>query len=124
MTLNVFMLTVDYDRATFIAVLDATPLIRNWLSVLDDGVLVASHEAGVALQTFLHEQLPSHHFFLSHCFSWNVGGWLPQGIWDFIANPTDSGKHPPLHPLGVPGLIPDTANAVQNPLTGFWRGDK
>lgn len=93
--MNVFILTVDFDRESFIAALDRTPMVRNWLSFLSAAVAVASNRTGHELSEYLHAQLPSHSFLLNSAGTILSAGYLPPAVWNFINNPVDSGRHPP-----------------------------
>lgn len=93
--MNVFILTVDYDREAYLAALDATPMVRNWLSFLSSAVAIATHRSASEIASYLHERLPGHQFILLPASAYAAGGYLMQPVWSFIAEPQDSGKHFP-----------------------------
>ncbi|WP_250627228.1 hypothetical protein [Pinirhizobacter soli] len=104
-----FLLTVDYDRDSYIALLDSTFMVRNWMKVVDTGVLIASWRTPVELTNFIHETFPTRIFIIVDVSGGvNSYGWLPPPAWEFIKSPVDAHKHmpdPAMPPL-IPPLVP------------------
>jgi hypothetical protein len=128
--MNVFILNVDFDRDAFVAALDATPIVRNWLAFLPSCIAFASYHELDTVTTYLQKTLPTHGFLVLPAYPMRTGGLLPAHVWDFINNPKDSGKHPvlPVNTFNslVSGLPPQPTKpgGIMNALAGYSVGDK
>lgn len=109
--MNVFILTVDYDRDAFVQALDLTPMVRNWLAFLPNAVAITTHRPLQQISDYLRVSLPGHQFILVPATSTTSAGLMPANVWDFINKPFDSGRH-----------LPDSWPGGLNSLTGLMSG--
>lgn len=109
--MNVYILTVDGDRDSFVQVLDQTPMVRNWLAFLPTAVALVTYRPLVDISTYLRDQLPNRQHILVPATSLTSAGMLPANVWDFINKPIDSGKHAPDYSAYVNALAGTTGSA-------------
>jgi hypothetical protein len=114
--MNVYALTVDYDRDAFIAALDKTPMIRNWLKVSDTLLFVATYRPLQTVVEYLHSSLSLHTFFLAEVSPSTASGYLYKPAWDFLNTPLDSWKHPADWPFDSNPPPPPTPPSPSNAL--------
>lgn len=93
--MNVYILTIDGDRDSFVQALDQTPMVRNWLAFLPTAIALVTYRPLVDISTYLRDQLPHRQHILVPATSLTSAGLLPPNVWDFINKPADSGKYAP-----------------------------
>lgn len=90
--LQAYLLVCETDREQFVAILDQTNKVRNWLTFLPNAIAFVSAFDPYTLGQYIREKLPGKQFIFLPVFSSTTGGALPPHVWNFINNPTDSGK--------------------------------
>lgn len=101
-TLGVFLLTTSDPPNRIVPMLEGMTEVRNWYGFLGSAYLVASRKTAQELSAKIRELSPGCWFVVSQVHSWSTDGFISQDVWNFVNNPTDSGRHPP----EVQGLIP------------------
>jgi len=117
--MKVYALSVDYDRDAFIAAVDATPMVRNWIKVSDSLIFIATYRTPAMISEHLHGVLSSHTFLVAELTQATTSGWLFKHVWDFLNDPKDSGKHPPDYGAGLAGLAGTTGSPWNSLLSGM-----
>ena len=89
---RVFLVTFSGFRKLITDYLDTRPEVLNWFAVLSNALLIVSRSDTTAITGLLHVGFPQIWFVVTEVDPLKTNGFMNQLTWDFIANPSSSGR--------------------------------
>ena len=109
--MKMYMLNTTEPTANMIPKLDSISAIRNWFRYMPTCYILLSEDSSSAAEIshLIRTAAPGVTFILAEVHGYAMDGWMAQGLWDFVNNPKDSGRHSP-------------TNALQRVMSGLMQG--
>ena len=80
------------SRPIMLNFLDTRPEVLNWYAPLQGGVFIISNASSQTLAALVRQSFPSLYFVVAELPRGYNDGTLPPAAWNFINNPTSSGR--------------------------------
>lgn len=90
--LLVFTPSLFLWRKTVTDFLDTRSEVLSWYAAFSNGILIISQHSAQDLGELFRQRFPGVLFIITLIPAGYSDGWLPQQAWDFINNPTSSGR--------------------------------
>lgn len=84
----------EVTRQSLLDHLDTRPEVKNWFAFLPTGVFVISDRTASQLAEAIRIAFPIATFVVTEIPPGANDGWLNKDAWDFINNPSSSGRWP------------------------------
>ena len=95
--MKIYMLNTLEPTEAMIPRLDSITAVRNWHRYMPSCYILVGEDSSSApeLSRLIRLVAPGVTFVLAEVHAYAMDGWIAQGLWDFVNNPKDTGRHPP-----------------------------
>jgi hypothetical protein len=105
-------------REAVLEFLNSRPEILNWYTVLPGQVFVVSDRSAHDLSALLRARFSPFFFFVAEINPYTINGLLPTAAWEFVNQPTSSGRWIEQPPASLPPLPPSLLKSLAGLLGG------